>query len=143
MEKRPISDLMETTMQKVREMIDANTIVGEPITTADGITLIPVSKVSFGLAGGGSDFAKKQEPQNGFGGGIGAGVKVEPVAFIVVSDSGVRMLHISPPATTTVDRLIETVPELIDKVPGLLDKVNVFISKEKSKEEDKAEPCGD
>ena len=130
MEKRPISDLMETTMQKVRDMIDANTIVGEPITTADGITLIPVSKVSFGLAGGGSDFAKKQEPQNGFGGGIGAGVKVEPVAFIVVNGDSVRLLHISPPATNTVDRIIETVPELLDKVTD-------FINKEKEKAADK------
>ena len=130
MEKRPISDLMETTMQKIRDMIDANTIVGEPITTADGITLIPVSKVSFGLAGGGSDFAKKQEPQNGFGGGIGAGVKVEPVAFIVVNGDSVRLLHISPPATNTVDRLIETVPELLDKVTD-------FINKEKEKVTDK------
>jgi sporulation protein YtfJ len=103
-------------------MIDANTIVGQPITTADGITLIPVSKVTFGLAGGGSDFAKKGDPQNGFGGGIGAGVSIAPVAFIIVKNDSVRMLHVSPPATSTVDRIIETVPE---------DKVTDFISKEK------------
>ena len=120
MEKRPISDLMETTLQKIREMIDANTIIGEPVTTVDGITLIPVSKVSVGLAGGGSDLTKKQEPHNAFGGGIGAGVKVEPVAFIIAKSDGVRLLHISPPATTTVDRLIEQAPELIDKISGFL-----------------------
>ena len=122
MEKRPISELMETTMQKVREMIDANTIIGEPVTTPDGITLIPVSKVTFGFAGGGSDFAKKQEPSNAFGGGIGAGVKVEPVAFIVAKGDGVKLLHVSPPATNTVDRIIETVPELIDKVTDFINK---------------------
>jgi len=132
MDKRPISDLMETTMQKVREMIDANTIIGEPITTVDGITLIPVSKVTFGLAGGGSDFAKKQDPKDAFGGGIGAGVKVEPVAFIIAKSDSVRLLHISPPATTTVDRIIETVPELIDKVTDFINK-----EKDKSKDGDK------
>jgi sporulation protein YtfJ len=113
---------METTMQKVREMIDANTIVGEPIATADGITLIPVSKLSFGFAGGGSDFAKKQEPGGGFGGGIGAGVKIEPVAFIIVKGDNVRLLHIAPPATSTVDRIIETVPEIFDKVTDFIGK---------------------
>ncbi|MDR0489891.1 MAG: GerW family sporulation protein [Oscillospiraceae bacterium] len=122
MDKRPISDLMDTTMQKVREMIDANTIVGEPVTTADGITLIPVSKLSFGFVGGGSDFAKKQETPNGFGGGIGAGVKIEPVAFIVATGENVRLLHVSPPAATTLDRVIETVPEIIDKIKDFFDK---------------------
>jgi len=118
---------METTMQKVKEMIDANTIIGEPVTTGDGVTLIPVSKVSFGLAGGGTDFAKKQEPKDAFGGGIGAGVKIEPVAFIIARSDSVRLLHISPPATTTVDRIIETVPELLDKVSD-------FINREKERE---------
>lgn len=124
MEKTPISELMETTMQKVREMIDSNTIIGEPITTADGITLIPVSKVSFGFAGGGggADQLKKPESQNGFAGGIGAGVKIEPVAFVVVNGENVKMLHITPPAESTLDRLIETVPEVIDKVSGLIKK---------------------
>ena len=124
MEKTPVSDLMETTMQKVREMIDSNTIIGEPITTVDGITLIPVSKVSFGFAGGGggADLLKKPDPQNGFGGGIGAGVKIEPVAFIVAVGDNVKLLHISPPAESTLDRLIETVPEVIDKVSGFINK---------------------
>ena len=112
---------METTMQKVREMIDANTIVGEPITTPDGITLIPVSKLSFGFAGGGTD-GKKQEAKDAFGGGIGAGVKVEPVAFIVVKDEGVRLLHVSPPASTTLDRVIETVPDVVDRITDFIDK---------------------
>ena len=129
MDKRPISELMETTMQKVREMIDANTIVGEPITTADGITLIPVSKLSFGFAGGGSDFGKKTEMQTAFGGGIGAGVKIEPVAFVVIKGDSVKLLHIAPPATTTVDRIIETVPELVDKVTD-------FINKDKDKDKE-------
>jgi len=113
---------METTMQKVREMVDANTIVGEPVTTDDGITLIPVSKLSFGFAGGGSDFAGKGESSNGFGGGIGAGVRIEPVAFIVVKGENVKLLHVTPPAASTVDRIIETVPEMFDKVTDFIGK---------------------
>jgi len=126
MEQRPISDLMEASMQKIREMIDANMIVGEPIATADGITVIPVSKLSFGFAGGGSDISKKQEPQNGFGGGIGAGVKIEPVAFLIINGDSVKLLYVAPPAATTVDRIIETVPEMFDKVTD-------FIGKDKEK----------
>ncbi|MCL2392200.1 MAG: GerW family sporulation protein [Oscillospiraceae bacterium] len=122
MEKHQINDLMETTMQKVREMVDANTIVGQPIMTADGITLIPVSKVTFGFAGGGSDFAKKTGTQNGFGGGAGAGVNIIPVAFIVVKNDNVKMLHVSPPGNSTVDRIIDTVPDIIDKVTDFMSK---------------------
>jgi len=122
MESRPISELMETTMQKMREMIDANTIVGEPITTADGITLIPVSKVSFGFAGGGSDFAKKQDSKNGFGGGTGAGVNITPVAFIIAKGDDVEMMYITPPAMSTVERVIDTVPEVIDKITDFMSK---------------------
>ena len=122
MDKRPISDMMETTMQKVREMIDANTIVGAPVTTADGITLIPVSKVFLGFAGGGSDSAKKQDEQSGFGGGIGAGVRIEPVAFVVLKGDSVKLLHIAPPAETTLDRVIETVPDVIDRITDFFEK---------------------
>lgn len=116
-------------MQKVREMIDANTIVGEPITTVDGITLIPVSKLTFGFAGGGSDFAKKQEPNNGFGGGIGAGVNIVPVAFIVVKGDDVKILYLSPPASSTVDKIIDSVPEVFDKIAD-------FIGKDKGKDKE-------
>ena len=120
---------METTMQKIREMIDANTIVGEPITTVDGITLIPVSKLTFGFAGGGTDFSKKQAPDSAFGGGIGAGVNVTPVAFLIAKDDSIKLLHVSPPAASTLDRLIETVPEVFDKVTD-------FIGKKKEEQED-------
>lgn len=123
MEKHPIGDLMETTMNKIREMVDVNTIVGSPITTADGITLIPISKVSFGFASGGSDFqTKNQQPggNNAFGGGSGAGVTIVPVAFITVKDGTIKMLSVNPPAGTSVDRIVELVPEVIDKVKEIL-----------------------
>lgn len=125
MEKHPIGDLMETTMQKIREMVDVNTIVGSPIVTADGITLIPISKVSFGFASGGSDFqTKHQQPNqnNAFGGGSGAGVNIVPVAFIVVKGGNIKLLNIAPPASSTVDRIIELVPDMIDKVNDIMNK---------------------
>ncbi len=121
----PINDLMSTTMQKIREMVDVNTIVGQPITTPDGVTLIPVSKLSFGFASGGSDYVSKNHKPgeaNTFGGGSGAGVNISPVAFLIVKGDSVRVLHVDPPAATTIDRIIETAPELVDKVTTFLDK---------------------
>ncbi len=114
----PIHELMDTTMQKIREMVDANTIVGAPIQAGE-VTLIPVSRLSFGFASGGSDFnTKNQKPDqnNCFGGGSGAGVNVIPVAFLVIKGDSVRLLPVTPPANTTVDRLVELLPEVIEKV---------------------------
>ena len=121
----PINDLMSTTMQKIREMVDVNTIVGQPITTPDGVTLIPVSKLSFGFASGGSDYVsknKKPGEEKTFGGGSGAGVKISPVAFLVVKGDSVRVLPVDPSGSNTVDRLIDTVPEVVDKVTTFLEK---------------------
>ncbi|MGI5928043.1 GerW family sporulation protein [Pseudoflavonifractor sp.] len=122
--QHPIGDLMSTTMQKIREMVDVNTIVGKPIVAGD-VTIIPVSKVSFGFASGGSDFTtKNQKPEadNSFGGGSGAGVNIMPIAFLIVKGDTVRMLPIAPPPGTTVDRVVEMVPEVIDKVTGFIEK---------------------
>lgn len=127
MEKRPVSDFISTTMEKVREMIDTNTVIGQPIKTDDGITLIPVSKVSFGFAGGGSDFQTKYSgggKQDPFGGGTGAGVKVTPVAFVVIKDGNVRIINIAPPASSAVDRLIEMLPDAFDRIEGMIKSKN-------------------
>ncbi len=123
--QHPIIGLMDTTLQKIREMVDVNTIIGQPINTPDGITVIPISKVSFGFGTGGSDIhSKHQQPsqENGFGGGSGAGINISPVAFLIIKGESVKVLPISPPANTTVDRLVEMVPEVIDKIPGLKKK---------------------
>ena len=120
MDKTPISELMEVTMTKLKEMVDANTVVGAPVTTPDDITVIPVSKVSFAFAAGGSDFPAKEK--SGFGGGSGAGIKVEPVGFLVIKDGNVRMINIAPPADSTVNRLVELIPEVIDRVDAFIDK---------------------
>ena len=122
--KHPIGDLMSTTMQKLREMVDVNTIVGEPIH-AEGVTLIPISKVSMGFASGGSDFTtKNQKPEadNSFGGGSGAGINIIPVAFLCVKGDSVKLLPVAQPAGSTVDRVVEMVPEVIDKVTGFIEK---------------------
>ena len=122
--QHPIGDLRRNTMQKIREMVDVNTIVGKPIEAGD-VTIIPVSKVSFGFASGGSDFTtKNQKPDtdNAFGGGSGAGVNIMPIAFLIVKGDTVRMLPVAPPPGTAVDRVVEMVPEVIDKVTGFIEK---------------------
>ena len=119
----PIGELMGTTMEKVREMMDVNTIVGNPITTPDGVTLVPVSKVSMGFGSGGSDFSvKNSTAPNAFGGGGGVGVKIDPVAFLVVKEGSVRVLPVTPPASNTVDRIVELLPDFMEKVEEFLGK---------------------
>ena len=120
MENTNIGNLMDITMQKIHEMVDVNTVVGTPITTPDGITVIPVSRISYAFASGGSDFRVKDKP--GFGGGNGAGVKIDPIGFLVVKDGNVRMVSITPPASNTIDRVIEKAPELMDTVENFLKK---------------------
>lgn len=126
MEKNhPIGDLMSTTMQKIREMVDVNTIIGTPIRTEDGITLIPVSKLSFGFASGGSDFATKNqtpESDNAFGGAGGAGVNISPVAFLIVNGETVKLLPVAPVSGNTVDRVVDLLPEMFDKITHYIDK---------------------
>ena len=108
--KNDLKSMMVESMEKVKEMVDANNIVGEPITTPDGVTLIPISRL---------DYGKNKEHS---GAGCGAGVRVEPMAFLVVKGGVTRMLPVGAPAITTVDRVIEMVPELLDRVEGFVDK---------------------
>ena len=117
-----LNSMMNTAMEKVREMVDTNTIVGQPITTPDGVTLIPISKVSFGFGGGGGDYGKNAK--DGFGGGSAAGVKIDPVAFLVVKDGGVRVMPVTVPPTSTMERVVDLVPEIMDKVEKHFDKKN-------------------
>ena len=123
MAEHPIQGLMNVTMEKIHQMVDSNTIIGKPITTEDGITILPVSKVSFGFASGGTDFdGKNAANKDLFGGGSGAGVNIQPVAFLVVKDGVTRMLPVGTPAITTVDRIVEMVPQVMDRVEGFIDK---------------------
>lgn len=118
----PINEVLQSTMSKIREMVDANTVVGQPIVTQDGVTLIPVSKLSFGFATGGSDFGKTPNVTKNFGGGAGAGVNVIPVAFLIVKDGNVRLLPVAPPAKDANSRAVELIPEMFDKVTDYIDK---------------------
>lgn len=117
----PLKELMRETMDKVREMADTNTIVGKPITTPDGVTLIPISKMSFGFGSGGGDYGKTT-PKENFGGGSAAGVKIDPVAFLVIKDGITRVLPVAVPPATTVDRIVDMVPDFMDKMEKYFDK---------------------
>lgn len=118
-----LPNMLDNTIARLREMVNENSVVGEPIVTNDGVTIIPVSKVSVGFGGGGSDFVSKNlnHHENPFGGGVGAGVKVTPVAFLVIKEGNVRMIPVATPANTTVDRLVEMVPDTLDKIAAFVD----------------------
>ena len=115
----PMAEFLRTSIARIKEMVDANTVVGDAVTTPDGVTLIPVSRVSVGFAGGGGDLVKQRE---GCAGGSGAGVRIEPIGFLIVKDGVVRMLNIQPPAVTTIDRVIDLVPQLLDRAEAFMDK---------------------
>lgn len=118
-----LPNMLDNTIAKIREMVDANSVVGESIVTADGVTIVPISKISIGLGGGGSDYVSKNtnHGDNLFGGGVGAGVKVTPVAFLIIKDGNVRMMPVATPANTTADRLVEMVPDALDKIAAFVD----------------------
>ena len=117
-----LPNMLENTIAKIREMVDVNSVIGTPITTPDGVTIIPVSKVSVGFGGGGSDFVNNKGGENPFGGGVGGGVKVTPICFLIVKDGDVRMMSVPTPANTTADRIVEMVPDSIDKLTAYFDK---------------------
>ena len=119
--EHPIGNLMDTTMNKIKEMIDVNTIVGEPIVSPDGTLIIPVSKVSYGFASGGSDLPTKKENKDCFGGGSGAGVTIQPVAFLTVYKGDVKLISVDK-FEGTPDRLVGMIPEVIDKVKEIFKK---------------------
>ena len=119
--EHPIGCLMDTTMEKIKEMIDVNTIIGEPITSPDGTLIIPVSKVSYGFAAGGSDLPTKKENKDCFGGGSGAGVTIQPVAFLTVYQGDVRLVSVDR-EEGTADKLVNMIPDVLKKVKGVFKK---------------------
>ena len=122
MNNNNLESLVKTAMEKIREMVDVETVIGDPITTPDGTTIIPVSKVSFGFASGGSDLPNKNA-KDLFGGGSGAGVTIQPIAFITVSNGEVKLLQMSVNASTE--------NAVINMIPDIVDKISAFIKKDK------------
>lgn len=121
MSEHPIDGLMSAAMSNIKDMVDVNTIVGNPVTLPDGTTIIPISKVAFGFAAGGSEFSVgQQEKQLPFGGGSGAGVTINPVGFLVASSEQVKFISVGQPTAT--DKLVDYVPEAIDKIQGMFGK---------------------
>ena len=128
MEKNnPIGEMMRSTMENVKNILKVDTVVGDPIVTPDGITLVPISKISVGFGGGGVEFnSKKGAEERPYGGGNATGVKIEPIGFLVIKEGVVRMINVTPPASNTVDRVI-------DLVPQVMDRVDAFIAKQQDK----------
>ncbi|WP_042354795.1 GerW family sporulation protein [Bacillus rubiinfantis] len=131
MADHPIKGLMTTAMESLREMIDVNTIIGDPVETPDGSVILTVSKVGFGFAAGGSEFnlngssgthqAQGQNPQLPFGGGSGAGVSITPIAFLIVNSQGVKMLHLDE-STHLYEKILELAPQAVEKIQQMFSK---------------------
>lgn len=118
-----LSDLQNATMGKLHELLDANAVVGEPIIAGDGVTIIPVSRVKIGYAGGGSDFLPKRPTEGAdhpFGGGAGASIAMTPMAFLIIRGESVRMLPVPEPAYSSLDRVIELIPDIVEKIETFL-----------------------
>ncbi len=128
MSEHPINSLMDTSMRKIRDLINVNSIIGDPITTPDGTTIIPVSKVSYGFASGGSDLPTKKESKDCFGGGSGAGVSIQPIGFLSISKGNVRFIP--------VDKYDGAADRIVGMIPEAFDKISSFIKKDKKNKTD-------
>ncbi|WP_078555494.1 GerW family sporulation protein [Bacillus alkalicellulosilyticus] len=123
MSEHPIQGLMQTAMENLKEMVDVNTIVGDPVETPDGSVIMPVSKVGFGFAAGGSEFVidhgPETEDEHPFGGGSGGGVSITPIAFLVVSSTGIKMVHLDG-STHLYEKLMDFAPQVVDKIQQMI-----------------------
>lgn len=127
MSEHPIQGLMKTAMENLKEMVDVNTIVGDPVETPDGSVIIPVSKVGFGFAAGGSQFVidkpNTSEKEHPFGGGSGGGVSITPIAFLIVNSLGVKMVHLDE-NTHLYEKLMDFAPQVVDKIQQMFSNNN-------------------
>lgn len=128
---KDVTDMMEVTMQKIKEMVDVSTIIGDPINAPDGTTIIPISKVSFGFGAGGSDFDKNSKI---FGGGGGAGVTIQPLGFLIISNGDVKILPMDNPGNAS-ERAVSLIPEVINTIFDAFKKKPVEEEVTETKEE--------
>lgn len=119
--EHPIQGLMKTALENIKEMIDVNTIVGDPVESPDGSVILPVSKVGFGFAAGGSEFEHADESHVPFGGGSGGGISIQPVAFLVVNNSGIRLLSLDH-STHLYERALDLAPHVLEKIQTMFQK---------------------
>ena len=138
MSEKSAGAILSTTIEKIRDLVDTKTIIGEAIYAEGGITIIPVSKVTYGFASGGADFPSKNANEL-FGGGGGAGVTITPVAFLVISDGEVTLKHITA-YDNAAERVVNLVPEMFDKVTGLVKKTKKDTAVDAAVEEAVSEP---
>ncbi len=143
MSDHPIEGLMTAAMENLKEMVDVNTIIGDPVETPDGSVILTVSKVGFGFAAGGSEFIidNKQQGQSStskqpFGGGSGGGVSITPIAFLIVGSSGVKTIHLDE-GTHLLEKMLDLAPQVVDKIQSMLSKKD---QKDEKKQEKKQEP---
>ena len=124
MSDNQVNRLLGVTMEKIKDMVDADTVIGSPVTSPDGTVIIPISRISYGFASGGSDLPSKAQPATGlFAGGAGAGITVSPIAFLAISNGNVRVLQIEP-YFSPIDRALEKVPQVIDQLTSFFKKGN-------------------
>lgn len=126
MSNHPIEGLMNTAMENLKQMIDVNTIIGDPVETPDGSVILTVSKVGFGFAAGGSEFkidGQDGESKQPFGGGSGGGVSITPIAFLIVNSSGVKLLHLDE-NTHLYEKILDLAPQVVDKIQQMMKKKN-------------------
>ena len=131
----PVSDLLGISIEKIKEMADVNAIIGEPIKLPDGTTIIPVSKVSYGFASGGSDLPSKYD-KDLFGGGAGAGVSIKPEGFLVISPDGTARM-------VPMEGSNDPISNILNNVPNIIDKVQSFVAGRKGGADTSAEDTGD
>lgn len=136
--KTKIGDIMEATLEKVREMAAADTIVGKPFTTPEGVTIIPIMKLSCGFGGGGSDYNTRHNKNMPlFGGGSGAGIDMTPVSLVVINNGKVEIMPatgtVAPPPPPFESQLIGTIEKAVDTLPGVVEKLESFLEKQKAK----------
>ncbi len=135
MSQSQINDIFMNSMDKLRQLVDVNTVVGEPINPTPDVTIIPVSKVTFGFGGGGGETTPEKPKSDIFAYGSGSGVTILPLGFIVIDKNGVQLMHMNTVGNTT--------DKIVNMVPGVLDKVAAFFSKNKEKTEETAEVTDD
>ena len=144
MNEIPLKQVIDASLENIKKVLDSDTIVGSPIALPDGVTIIPISKISCGFTSGGIDFDSKNNPKRErphFGGGNGAGVTVTPISFVVVTGTEVRLMNVNGTNVSSESAIVNTIQDLVEKSPAIYAKIKAMFKKDKKdKAEEKTEP---